>query len=343
MRSVISGAKRAKIARVVPASQLASRSEAAHSSAIVAASSRSAGSCGTRPTFSSSSGPRNSRGSLPWIKTWPEVGVVLPTSVPSSVDLPAPLRPITATTSPACTSRSTLRKAVIDPYRTPSRLTLAIGVDPGVGPATDDTGRSGGRCPIRSWRKVVACRLASRTVIGGGFHPATRPRCTTGGAIAAVDMTSGGAPTAAGTPGPLRAMIRSAYCTTRSRRCSAMTTVIPRSCTKRCKAASTSSAAPGSSAEVGSSRTSTRGCAVNTAPIAARCRCPPLRERKARLRRSANPSRSKVSSTRRRMMLGSIPRHSIVYASSSSTVSVTKPANGSWGTTPTRSARSRGR
>ena len=47
-------------------------------------------------------------------------------------------------------------------------------------------------------------------------------------------------------------------------------TVSPRSCTRRVSAASTSSAAGGSSADVGSSRTSTRGCAVRTEPIATR-------------------------------------------------------------------------
>ena len=45
----------------------------------------------------------------------------------------------------------------------------------------------------------------------------------------------------------------------------------PRSCTSRRIAASTSSAPVGSIADVGSSSTSTRGCAVSAAPIAARC------------------------------------------------------------------------
>ena len=67
----------------------------------------------------------------------------------------------------------------------------------------------------------------------------------------------------------------SAYCTTRSRRCSAITTVMPRSWTSRVTAASTSSAAVGSSAEVGSSSTRTRGWAVSTEPMATRCCWPP--------------------------------------------------------------------
>ena len=50
---------------------------------------------------------------------------------------------------------------------------------------------------------------------------------------------------------------------------------MPRSWTRRVTAASTSSAAVGSSAEVGSSSTRIRGCAVSTEPIATRCCWPP--------------------------------------------------------------------
>ena len=46
-----------------------------------------------------------------------------------------------------------------------------------------------------------------------------------------------------------------------------------RSWTSRCSVASTSSAAGGSSADVGSSSTRTRGCVVSTEPIATRCCC----------------------------------------------------------------------
>ncbi len=98
--------------------------------------------------------------------------------------------------------------------------------------------------------------------------------------------------------------IRSAYCTTRSRRCSATSTVMPRSWTSRVSAASTSSAAAGSSAEVGSSSTSTRGEAVSTEPMATRCCWPPDSVTSGRSRSSCRPSRSSVSSTRRRMTSG---------------------------------------
>ena len=54
-----------------------------------------------------------------------------------------------------------------------------------------------------------------------------------------------------------------------------MRTVVPRSWTRRWRTASTSSAAAGSRAEVGSSRTRTLGCGVRTEPIATRCCWPP--------------------------------------------------------------------
>ncbi len=96
-------------------------------------------------------------------------------------------------------------------------------------------------------------------------------------------------------------MTRSAYWITRSSRCSAIRTVSPRSWTSRVIAASISSAAVGSSADVGSSSTSTRGWAVRTEPIATRCCWPPESSRSGRSRSSARPSRSSVSSTRLRI------------------------------------------
>ena len=115
------------------------------------------------------------------------------------------------------------------------------------------------------------------------------------------------APRPPATPSPVTRQIRSANGTTRSSRCSASSTETPRSCTSRVSVASTSSAAVGSSAEVGSSSTSSRGCMVSTEPIATRCCCPPDRVRRSRARRSAMPSRSRVSSTRRRIVSGGSP------------------------------------
>jgi hypothetical protein len=107
-------------------------------------------------------------------------------------------------------------------------------------------------------------------------------------------------------------------------------------------AASTSSAAVGSSAEVGSSSTSTRGWGVSTEPIATLCCWPPEIACNGRYRSSASPSRSSVSSTRLRITSTGTASCSMPYASSSSTTSVTNPANGSCPTTPTMSANSRG-
>ena len=263
-----------------------------------------------------------------------------PASAPSRVDLPAPLRPISATTSPGRTLKSTPVSARTGPgWRTTNRFVSANPRAPSRPPAAVSRGTARS---LSSRRRPAARRRASRTLIGSGSQCSSRPSRTTGGATAAVLITSAGGPSAIRVP-PASSTTRSAYCTTRSSRCSAISTVIPRSCTSRWIAASTSSAACGSSAEVGSSRTSTCGCAVSAAPIATRCRCPPDSVVSARCRRSARPSRSRVSSTRIRITAGATPRDSIEYASSSSTVSVTKEASGSWATMPTTSARSRGR
>ena len=86
-----------------------------------------------------------------------------------------------------------------------------------------------------------------------------------------------GSPSTGAAPGAGSRTTWSAYWTTRSRRCSAIRTVVPRSWTRRWRTARTSSAAAGSSAEVGSSRTRTLGCGVRTEPIATRCCWPPER------------------------------------------------------------------
>ncbi len=85
---------------VVPAGAALSRSAWAHSSPTVAAYSRSPGTCGTRPTWWSSRLGRTSAGTCPSTTTRPPEGRFMPTRVFSRVDLPAPLRPIRATTSP---------------------------------------------------------------------------------------------------------------------------------------------------------------------------------------------------------------------------------------------------
>ena len=128
--------------------------------------------------------------------------------------------------------------------------------------------------------------------------------------VRAISAAGSPSTTAASPPGTMTR--RSAKGSTRSSRCSATTTVRPTSCTRRASVASTSSAAIGSRADVGSSRTSTRGAAVRTEPIATRCRCPPDRVRSNLARTGCRPRRSSVSSTLRRIAAGGTPRFSIV-------------------------------
>ncbi len=128
----------------------------------------------------------------------------------------------------------------------------------------------------------------------------------------------------------------------RSRRCSASSTVVPRSALRRPTAARTSSAPWGSSCDVGSSRTSAWGAAARAPAIAARWRSPPDSVLGERSRRCAMPSASSASSTRRRMTTSVMPRFSSAKATSCSTRSTTNCASGSWATNPTTSASSRG-
>ncbi len=249
---------------------------------------------------------------------------------------------MSTSTSPRTITRSTPSSASCCPYDTRSLLAAATSTATS-GVLHPFRGRGGGGVEARRWRSGAACRRASRIDRGSGSHPTRRPSSTKGGATGEERMITSGGPSTSGAPSPGTITMRSAKGTTRSSRCSAMTTVSPTSCTRRARVLKTSSAAAGSSAEVGSSSTRIRGEAVSTAPIATRCCWPPDNVRKDRSRSSWRPRRSRVSSTRRRIASVGTPRFSMVYASSSSTVSVTNVANGFCPTKPTTSARSRGR
>ena len=93
---------------------------------------------------------------------------------------------------------------------------------------------------------------------GNGDHPASRPSPTTGGATGEPAIIVAGRP-GRRAAGREPAATRSAYWTTRSSRCSAITTVMPEVVDQSLQRGQHSSAAPGSSAEVGSSRTRIRG------------------------------------------------------------------------------------
>src|SRR5262245_47621151 len=56
------------------------------------------------------------------MSTWPVVGGVIRDRIFSSVDLPAPLRPMTPTTSPGATSKLTSLRAQIAVFESPFRL-----------------------------------------------------------------------------------------------------------------------------------------------------------------------------------------------------------------------------
>ena len=227
----------------------------------------------------------------------------MPARQPSKVDLPEPLRPITAVMVPARTSRSTPSSANVLPYEAQSPSAIATTSVP-------PTSVAGTGSWSRAARIAPARRLASRTVTGSGDQPASRPRSMIGGASDDEAITTPGSPTSM-VPAPSSSTTRSAKGSTRSRRCSASTTVRPTSWTSRVRLASTSSAAHGSRAEVGSSRTRIPGDAARTAAIATRWRCPPDKVASCRSRSSWRLIRSSASSTRRRITDGSMPRFSM--------------------------------
>ena len=209
-----------------------------------------------------------------------------PASAHSSDDLPDPLRPMHATTSPANRSRSTDRTATTSPYRTEIRRAVRCAVAVvRVSPWPRPLGARGRRA-ARAATARAGARRAPRAATATTAR--CRPSSTTGGATSAFASIGSGSPSVT-RPSAARCTTRSAYCTTRSSRCSATTTVVPRSCTSRVIAASTSSAAVGSSAEVGSSSTSTRGWVVSTEPIATRCCWPPESARSGRSRSVGQP------------------------------------------------------
>ena len=115
----------------------------------------------------------------------------VPCSAHSNDDLPEPLRPISATTSPLANSRSTSRTATTASWRT-----------------TMPRARSNGRpvrCAVepRRWRDpsralaaaVGAARRASRIESGSGSQPAARPRSMIGGTRRTCANIDRGSPT----------------------------------------------------------------------------------------------------------------------------------------------------
>ena len=117
-----------------------------------------------------------------------------------------------------------------------------------------------------------------------------------------------------------------------------MITVTLKSWTRRWSTDKTSSAAIGSRALVGSSRTKTLGCITRAAAIATRCCSPPLKVRIDRSRTALSESKSSTSSIRFRMTSVGKLSASMPNANSSSTISVTNPLIGFCPTIPTKCA-----
>ena len=109
---------------------------------------------------------------------------------------------------------------------------------------------------------------------------------------------------------------RSAAGRQRSSRCSASTIAVPHSSLSRRSTPSSSSPATGSSWEVGSSSSSSRGRPASEAASATRCSSPPLSSCVGRSSRPPRPSASAASSTPRATAGAAQPRFSSGNASS---------------------------
>ena len=141
----------------------------------------------------------------------------------SRVDLPAPLRPISAVTLAA-------GQVEVDAAQGGDRGRVARRAGR---TRADDVAGAGSRG--RGWRDArrrgrraapTARRRASRTDSGSGVQPVARPRPMTGGKTGEVRIASAGSSSGDVRPSPTSST-RSAWWMTRSSRCSASTTVMP--------------------------------------------------------------------------------------------------------------------
>ena len=180
--------------------------------------------------------------------------------------MPDPFAPTRTVTSPRRPSSSTPpRMATFAGPRSAAWIDQAVPVSAGDRSVPAGTAHGGGR------RR----RSTSPPLSGTGVQPRPRASPTMGGGSAIVD-----AATAGGSARPMRPpstwITSPAAGSSRSRRCSAMSTVAPPATSWR-TVASTDSAPPRSSCEVGSSRTRIRGRSARTPAIATRWRSPPDR------------------------------------------------------------------
>ena len=217
--------------------------------------------------------------------TRPRSGRRSPAATRSSVLLPAPLRPSRATVSPRPTREARGRAAPPRPAPVPSSYATQTRSSASAGAAArrrrDRSRRRGAlrgrvaRLPrlqcllaarIRRDRAPAATPAPSFTPIGSGRRPAEREhraagrrkrRRVLGGPFDELARAGRRRQTRP----PSSTTTRSAAARQRSMRCSASTTVAPHSSLSRRSCQISSSPATGSSCEVGSSRSSSRGCA----------------------------------------------------------------------------------
>ena len=194
---------------------------------------------------------------------------------------------------------------------------------------------------------AVASARASRTESGSSGRPAPAKACVTGGnsqgaAVARCRAAAPGVPSNEIRPVSIT-ITRSASAKIRAVRCSATTTVTPRSRLMRVTSASSSSAATGSSWLVGSSSSSSRWPIASTEAIATRCCSPPDIRAVSRSARCEAPAAARASSSRVVISTGGQPRFSSPNATSWSARRMTSCDSGSWNTNPARRAIAPGR
>ena len=288
----------------------------------------------------------------PGASTLPATGSSSPAAVRSSVLLPAPLRPISATRSPALDLE-------VDPSQHVVRLVSAVELDPQV-PRRQGVG--GRRRPSHALRAAsrrerrfarVACGRGPRPVatarVGedlAGLADADRQRLDArrgrrgappgspapGRRRSPRRGTSRGAPSKAIAPASI-ATTRSAAARQRSRRCSARRTATPHSSLRRRSSQISSSPATGSSWEVGSSSRTSGGRVTSAAASATRCSSPPESVSTVRSSRCGIASASATSSTARARAAGGARRAAPAAARSRPRPWSRRPGSpGSWAT-----------
>ena len=195
--------------------------------------------------------------------------------------LPAPLRPISATRSPAASSRSRPRRTAGPSWISNQRpRTSRAGSDRAGARRRPPPRRAGRGAAVGRERGPVAQPgprlLAPRSAAGRPASENSRAAgvASTGRRRAAHARKPRGAASQA-TRASTIAITRSAAGRQRSSRCSAITTAVPQSSLRRRSSHTSSSPATGSSCEVGSSSSSSAGRCTIAAAIATRWSSPP--------------------------------------------------------------------